>query len=119
MAIKHPQSDELRRLADFMDGMAEEDIEVPVEVSVKLNKGNVAAVFKRFGEPMLEVKEFVGIADSVCRRPKAWSIVTLFGWLSDICEQVTELREVKVWKCGRPPAAAETYAREQAGMDQA
>lgn len=109
MSHQHPSSAGLRKLADFLDECQGGNVEVPVSAELTITRANAGALFERLGLPLPEIPESSESYASI--RATADDLfgfqVRLFAWRSDVCEQVIEMRPVKVWRCGGLEAKSE------------
>lgn len=108
---KHPSSAGLRQLADFLDNCAEEGIETAkpyicfwshqiANDDPKVMRDSCIGLSKRLGLPIKMPTTNHESAD-VNFTVEFGGITTSFDYRAKyVCEQVTEMREVKVWKCG-------------------
>jgi hypothetical protein len=110
--MNHPSSAGLRKLADFLDGCAS-DLEVPVRATLTLSKENIGPLLKLLRilpPPMKDTSdEWESILIDASHKFDGLS-VELWNWRREVCEQVEEMRPVKVWRCGGVEVKAEGAA---------
>ncbi len=100
---KHPSSAGLRQLADFLDNCAEEGIGVEPQVELKLTKENIGPLLKRLHILPPKLPDTTEKWSSIridASHKFGGCAVQLWNWRNEICELVTEMRPVEVWRCG-------------------
>lgn len=110
MPTLHPSSAGLRQLADFLDSCAEEGIDVnplsyvffnnPYGATKESQVSVCAALSKRLPSSIKMDDPSMPYATAEITHEFSGVCATFRFSADALCEQVTEMREVKVWKCG-------------------